>query len=649
MKLTTLIKIVMAVFIALALAATGSLLFLRNSYVNQADSLARQAEFKQLGLDLAAASDYLTQEAELYAILGDRSHYNNYWLEVNETQTREKIIERLLDLGIPPEEMQLIEAAKQESDKLIPLEEASFAAVEVGDRDLAINIMFGQEYRSGKTKINSAITAFQQQMNNRLAEEVGEASRLFNNALILTGALVAAMILGVLIILGMLYRRIAATLPRLASLMTALADGDLTVEELEINTKDEMGEMAAAFNGMLKEFRVVIARIRRSSDVINIASQELSGAARQTTDATNQIAAAIQQVATEAGEQTKNTEGTVTSVQQLGEAIRQIAKGAQDQAQHVEETANILHENATHIEQVATVAHEVDDAADKTLTVAQSGGETIQSMLASMEQIASSANEVAASIEELGRHSQQIGEIVELIDGIAEQTNLLALNAAIEAARAGEHGQGFAVVAGEVRKLAEGSQQATRDIRAIVNNMQEYVEKAVEVTHVSLNEVETGTGLAGNAGEALREILMAMEETRGKAKDIVQISDLVKAASETAVAAIDNIAGITQENTAATEEMAAASDEVEQSIQQVAAISEETAASAEEVSASVEEVTASVEQVSNSARSLHEMAEALNELVARFKLEQTFTDFGMDPSPRSEQVADSTPMAAAVN
>jgi len=249
------------------------------------------------------------------------------------------------------------------------------------------------------------------------------------------------------------------------------------------------------------------------------------------------------------------------------------------------------------------------------------GAAAVDETAGGMKRIKSAVDVTAVKITELGAKSGQIGAIVETIDDIAEQTNLLALNAAIEAARAGEQGKGFAVVADEVRKLAERSSSATKEIAALIGEVQSGTAAAVKAMRVGAEEVDTGSELAEQAAGALQEIRDAAAARNIVLEDLMSAVVVIRTRSADVVRATDSISEIAAETNAAAAKMGSAADTVGQSVESIAAISEENSASAEEVSAATEEMSAQAEQVVASAATLSDMARGLDELVARFKLQ----------------------------
>ena len=399
---------------------------------------------------------------------------------------------------------------------------------------------------------------------------------------------------------------------------TAIAQNDLTTSVTPKSDKDELGN---SFSKMIAGLRDAVSLIAESANAVTSAAAQLAKASEQSGEATSQIATTIQQVALGTAQQTAGVTKTSASVEQMGRAIDGVARGAQEQAKAISMASQITSRINTAIEQVANNAQAVARDSAQAAKYSRDGAKTVEETIIGMEAIRTKVGLSATKVEEMGTRSEEIGVIVETIEDIASQTNLLALNAAIEAARAGEQGKGFAVVADEVRKLAERSGLATKEIAALIKGIQKTVSEAVNAMQASAEEVEAGVTRAHSAGEALSNILGAAESVNKQAEEAGNAAAKVSSAAAELVEAVDSVSAVIEENTAATEEMAANSTELTQAIENIASVSEENSASVEEVSASTEEVSAQVEEVSASATSLMEMAEKLQQVVSRFKLE----------------------------
>ncbi len=413
------------------------------------------------------------------------------------------------------------------------------------------------------------------------------------------------------------FRTVAEYQRNVAAVAQRLAAKDLTVT---IEPKSEKDVLGKSLVQMLAILRQTLGEIAHQANTLLSASDQLAASADQSGRATNQIAATIQQIARGASQEAESINQTASSVEQMSRAINGVARGAQDQAQAVGKASQVVNEITAAIQQVAVNAQKVSQDSSTASQAAEQGRATVEQTIRGMEKIKSKVAFSAQKVQNMGERSNQIGAIVETIEDIASQTNLLALNAAIEAARAGEHGKGFAVVADEVRKLAERAAQATKEIGALIKDIQSTVNEAVNAMQDSSSEVEQEAARAGNAGIALQEIQQSVQSVVEQANQAAEAAQKMEIAANELVDAMDAVSAVVEENTAATEQMAASSTQVTQAIETIASVSEENSAAIEEVSASSEEMSAQVEEVNAAAQSLAEMARTLQQIVAEFQL-----------------------------
>jgi methyl-accepting chemotaxis protein len=563
-------------------------------------------------------------------------------------------LERLLYL--PAGRAKYATLAKAYSDWSVYVQKASDLAAK-GDRDGAKAVIFGAENTKALDTVNAAMDDLVEFKKARAAAVVVEAQESGRSATALTlGLVVFAGVLGASIafflargitravaqVASMAKQIAREDLPSFVRVAKALADGDLTQDAvvtalpIAVKSKDELGVMAADFNVMIDglqetgaafsemtaNLRDVIGQVKESAIGLAGTSDQLGQAASQTSGVVQQVTMAVQNVAVGSQETSRSAQSSNEAVVQLGQAIDGIAQGASEQARQVQAVSATATQMAAGVEQVASNAQQVASASQQTKASAEQGAKAVRETVDGMSEIKLVVATAAGKVEELGKLGDKIGTVVETIDDIAEQTNLLALNAAIEAARAGEHGRGFAVVADEVRKLAERSQRETKAISELIREVQAGTKDAVNAMHQGSVKVEQGSARADEAGKALGEILQAVDATVGQVTEIATAAQEMAKGARGVVDAMSSISAVVEENSAATEEMAAQAGMVTTSIESIAAVSEENSAATEEVSASAEEMSAQVEEMNAQAEELAATAEQLKSLVARFQIEE---------------------------
>lgn len=361
--------------------------------------------------------------------------------------------------------------------------------------------------------------------------------------------------------------RLIAPIRNLTSVLEVLGTGDFRKkdnEHIDTDRSDELGVMSRAVMQLRSNVSEMISRIITSAEQVAAASQQLTASADQSTTAINQVAESIVTVAGACTEQFAEVENATAKAEEL--------------KNHMNTFNDTLRASSKEIEQ--------------TNTAADNGNKAVKNAISQMERIESSVSASADVIAQLGEESEKIGKIVDAIVAIADQTNLLALNAAIEAARAGEHGKGFAVVADEVRKLAEQSQSSAKEISTLIGSIQEKSQDAVQAMKEGVTNVKTGAEAVDDAGKTFADISHRITEVSRSSERMEKIVT----------------------------ELSNSTDVITKSVENINTKSREVARESETVSASGEQQSATMHEIADASRSLAEMAQAMQDIIGRFKI-----------------------------
>lgn len=395
----------------------------------------------------------------------------------------------------------------------------------------------------------------------------------------------------------------------------------LDLSAIRVNSSEE--DLSDYYADLKSTVLDTLLETARSTQLLNEISSQLTRAAEQAAQATQEVAQATSQVAQGTSQQAASVQEVNKAVEQLAQAIEQIVEGARTQTRSVEEAASLGDKVSVAAGQMSEAAMEALVGARDATEIAQNGAAMVQSTLDGITRIKSTVDVASTEITKLGERSAEIGKIVSVIDDIAAQTNLLALNAAIEAARAGEQGRGFAVVADEVRKLAERVATATKEIADLIGGVQQGVDRSVKAMQEGSSEMDAGSQLAARAGEALEKILAAVSGMNSQIEQIAANSQELKASGSEMVSVIGQARRVVEQNMAASEQMQATASQVGQAIAAIAAVAEENSAAMEQVSAAAEQMSAQVEEVTASTHQLGQIAEGLQGQIGKFSLSST--------------------------
>lgn len=361
-------------------------------------------------------------------------------------------------------------------------------------------------------------------------------------------------------------RSISKPIRLAADAVHKVSEGNLAIEPLKVNTKDEVGDLIESFNVMVRDLREIVENIAESSSTVAASSQELAASSEECTSASEQVSRMTQSSA-------EGNERQLEQYRELNDSISEMNMG---------------------IQQVATNSDQMLTLTENTTELTLKGEEFINHVVSQMKLIQGSVSKASISINSLRERSNEISQITKIITDVAEQTNLLALNAAIEAARAGEHGKGFAVVAQEVKKLAEESKQSASQITTMINHIQTETNESVQMMSEENHQVELGLKETEEANQAFKSISRAMQEVSDKVAEV----------------------------SASVQQMITVSNNIVDAVVKAKEITEKSAENSQESAAATEEQYAALEEVAASAQFLSQLADDLQSNISKFKLDK---------------------------
>jgi methyl-accepting chemotaxis protein len=490
--------------------------------------------------------------------------------------------------------------------------------VDAGNATVAeLQIFYLQKDASSWVKNSTEFLQMADLENTKILEERRKSDETAATATILVALLSTLLALGLGIVIA--YSTASTITVPLENLMKVAqqigTNGDLD-HEIDVNRKDEIGELARTFAGMvtyLKEMAAVSEAIaggnltvqvepRSKNDTLgNAFARMIEGLrtlVRSVRDAASQVASASNQVAGASDESAKISLQTSSAIDEVTSTMHEISVNVQNMVKSTQVQASSVSETSASIDQMVASIQRVADTAKVLLDISNRSREEVHSGITTMEKATDGLNKINVTIQSsgeiidvLGQRADDIGKIIEVIDDLAEQTNLLALNAAIEAARAGEHGLGFAVVADEVRKLAEKSAQSTKEISDLIQSIQKEARKAVENMDRSTGIVNEGLGLGQELSTALRKISNVVTEVYKFAQEIGAATNEQSHGSSQIARATTRLNEITHEINSAVEEQASGAHAVVKAMEQMRELVQQTTSGSTELAASAEQMS----------------------------------------------------------
>ncbi|WP_138420712.1 methyl-accepting chemotaxis protein [Aquibacillus sediminis] len=490
----------------------------------------------------------------------NQSYIHEYDERSEQFETLEATIEEKMDT---PEQQQLFDQISANDDEMNQIvEDSIIPAINRG------TISTADKYVRQVNDLRSDTVDLLEELRTIVNDERDTAvSQAHLNQQLTLNVLIIAMLLTIIIGSLLVYfisRMVSRNINEVVEVSDQIAGGNLSFSSITYDANDEIGRLAQSVNRMGASLKGMVHQISEISETVSSQSEELSQSANEVKQGSEQIASTMQE----------------------------LASGSESQANHAGDLSSAMESFTAKMQEANANGDHIYQSSNQVLDMTNQGAKLMEKSADQMATIDNIVKEAVDKVKGLDTQSQEISKLVSVIKDIADQTNLLALNAAIEAARAGEHGKGFAVVADEVRKLAEQVGDSVTDITGIVTSIQTESNTVTNSLMSGYQEVEKGTSQMKTTGETFTKIDDAVKEM------------------------VTNIESVTA-NLAT---MSTSSQEMNQSIEEIASVSEQAAAGVEQTSASAQQTSSSMEEIVSSSDQLATLAEDLNGLIRQFKL-----------------------------
>ena len=450
-----------------------------------------------------------------------------------------------------PKNITLWNETREAIEVLLPKERAIIDKVGVADKDELFQLLI--ESREQTNKVDDLMTLLSNAMVQEAEVGYHETTAIYEwNRMFSLVCLGAALLFGILI--GLATRRsIAVPLMSVAHKAELVAKGDLD-QDFSMDRKDEIGILAHALAQMVENLRTRIAEAEQKSREAEEQSREAAKAGAEAQVAKEKAEEGQKALLTAAGEVEMVVDRLSAATEELSAQVEESSRGTDVQRDRVSNSATAMEEMNSTVLEVARNAGVASEGSERAREKAAQGEDIVRRSVGAINEVQNDTNVLKDNMESLGRQAEAIGTIMTVISDIADQTNLLALNAAIEAARAGEAGRGFAVVADEVRKLAEKTMVATAEVGQAIRDIQAGTQKGVTGVREAADVIETANALAGESGEALSAIVSLVEAASDQVRSIAAASEEQSAASESIEGTIADVGRVSEDTAQAMEQ-----------------------------------------------------------------------------------------------